>query len=373
MIRRISLAVLLFVLVSLSQATLLAQEPVTLRFASFQSGAVVEKWEEQFAEFEAETGIKIVHEYVPWGETVERYLTMAAGDDLPDVAVVSAQWHRTLAARGVLAELTQDQFEVLDLGDFWPNLLASYNYGGVQYGLPTDLDLALTYYNKDVFDAAGVSYPEAGWTWDDYRVIAKALTQGEGVGKIYGSTAFNFGRTRMIAWSYGGDFIDPETGEAAMESEPVQRAMGLLNALLVEDQSAPLPGTEGVTNDRVGMNMWGPWGSWYILSDVEFEWDVVPIPIGTEEAVLAWGSTLAAFASSENQDAVRQFMDFFAAPEKQFVIDAVANGRAPFVHREEARLQNIYNQELSLVTSGDQTMAETLATIQEAWQEILDE
>ena len=119
--------------------------------------------------------------------------------------------------------------------------------------------------------------------------------------------------------------------------------------------------------------MWGPWGSWYILRDVEFEWDVVPVPIGTEEAVLAWGSTLAAFESSENQDAVRQFMDFFAAPEKQFVIDAVANGRAPFVHREEARLQNIYNQELSLVTSGDQTMAEALATIQEAWQEILDE
>ena len=40
--------------------------------------------------------------------------------------------------------------------------------------------------------------------------------------------------------------------------------------------------------------------------------------VGTEEAVLAWGSTLAAFESSENQDAIRQFMDFFAAPERQF-------------------------------------------------------
>ena len=409
MFRKVSFVVWLFVLVALSGATLLAQEPVTLRFSSFQSGAVAEKWEEQFAEFEAETGIKIVHEFVPWPETVERYLTMAAGDDLPDVAMVSAQWHRTLATRGVLSELTQDQFEVLDLGDFWPNLLGAYNYDGVQYGLPTDLDLQLVYYNKDLFDAAGVSYPEAGWTWDDYRAIAQALTQGEGVGKTYGSASFNFGGTRMIAWSYGGDFIDPETGEAAMESEPVKRAMGVVNALLVEDQSAPLPGTEGVTNDRVGMNMWGPWGSWYILRDVEFDWDVVPVPAGTEEVVLAWGSTLAAFKSSDNQDAVRQFMDFFLSPatqfqrasdwawfppgmaatetegfmeeevlalsaeQKQFVIDSVANGRAPFVHREEARLQNIYTQELSLVTSGDQTMEEALASIQEAWQEILAE
>ncbi len=408
MFRKIPLLVVLLVLVALSSATLLAQEPVTLRFSSFQSGAVVEKWEEQFAEFEAETGIKIVHEFVPWPETVERYLTMAAGDDLPDVAMVSAQWHRTLATRGVLSELTQDQFEVLDLDDFWPRLLGAYNYDGVQYGLPTDLDLQLIYYNKDLFDAAGVSYPEAGWNWDDYLVIAKALTQGEGVGKTYGSSSFQFGLMRMISWSYGGDFIDPETGDAAFDSEPVQRAMAFLNTLLVEDQSAPLPGTEGITTDRVAMNMWGPWGSWYIMADVEFDWDVVPIPVGTEEVVLAWGSTLAAFKGSDNQDAVRQFMDFFLSPatqfqrasdwawfppgqaatetegfmeedvlalsaeQKQFVIDSVASGRAPFVHREEARLQNIYDQELSLVTSGVQSMAEALAAIQEGWQEILE-
>ncbi len=60
------------------------------------------------------------------------------------------------------------------------------------------------------------------------------------------------------------------------------------------------------------------------------------------------------------------------AEQKQFVIDSVANGRAPFVHREEARLQNIYDQELSLVTSGMQTMDEALAAIQEGWQDILE-
>ena len=263
-------------------------------------------------------------------------------------------------------------------------------------------------YEANPFDAAGLSYPEAGWNWDDYLATAKALTQGEGVGKTYGSSAFQFGSMRMVSWSYGGDFIDPETGDAAFDTEPVQRAMAFLNTLLVEDESAPLPGTEGVTTDRVAMNMWGPWASWYIMADVEFDWDVVPIPVGTEEVVLAWGSTLAAFKSSDNQDAVRQFMDFFLSPEtqfqraadwawfppgqaatetegfmeedvlalsadqKQFVIDSVASGRAPFVHREEARLQNIYDQELSLVTSGMQSMDDALAAIQEGWQEILE-
>ncbi len=252
------------------------------------------------------------------------------------------------------------------------------------------------------------SHPEAGWNWDDYLAISKALTQGVGVGKIYDSSVFPFGLVRMISWSYGGDFIDQETGDAAFDTEAVQRAMGFLNTMVVEDQSAPLPGTEGVTNDRVGMNMWGPWASWYIMADVEFGWGVAPIPMGTEEVVLAWGSTIAAFKSSEHQDEVRQFMDFFLSPDtqyqraadwawfppgmaatemegfmevdvlaltadqKQFVIDSVANGRAPFVHREEARLQNIYDQELSLVFAGEQTMEDALAAIQEGWQEILE-
>ncbi len=118
----------------------------------------------------------------------------------------------------------------------------------------------------------------------------------------YGSSAFQFGLMRMVSWSYGGDFIDLESGDAAFDTEPVQRAMDFFNTLLVEDESAPIPGTEGITTDRVAMNMWGPWASWYIMAEVEFDWDVVPIPMGTEEVVLAWGSTIAAFASSEHQD-----------------------------------------------------------------------
>ena len=408
MFRKTMFTLILLALVA-STGAVLAQDGVTLRFASFQSGAVIEKFEEQFAEFEAMTGIKVVNEYVPWIETVERYLTMAAGDDLPDVAMVSAQWHRTLAARGVLSELAQEQFDSLDFGDFWPRLLAAYNYDGVQYGLPTDLDLQLIYYNKDLFDAAGVAYPEAGWTWDDYRAMATELTEGDGVGKIYGSNDFSFGEMRMITWAYGGDFIDAETGEALMTSEPVQRAMGLLAGMMVEDESMVLPGAEGMTIDRYAMAMYGPWGSWYVYRDAEFDWDVAPVPMGTEESVLAWGSTIAALGSSEHQAEIRQFLEFFLSPEKQyqraqdwawfppgmaatevegfnahevlglseeqkqFVIDSVANGRAPFVHREEARLQNVYNQELSLVTAGLKAMPDALETIQAEWEEILAE
>lgn len=386
-----------------------AGEPVTLRFASFQSGDVVKTWEKQFAEFEAETGIKVVHEYIPWDETVTKYLTMAAANDLPDVAMVSAQWHRALAARKVLAALNQEELAGLDFGDFWPKLLAAYNYDGTQYGLPTDTDLQLVYYNKKLFDEAGVPYPEPGWTWDDYRETAKALTQGEGSGKVYGSVAPGYGQLQMIAWSYGGDFVDLATSKPAWDSEPVQKTMALYNGLLMEDQSAPLPGSEGVSisNGRIAMDIMGPWGAWYVMKDADFDWGVVPVPVGDEESVLAWGSTLAMFDASKNKEAAAKFMEFFDAPErqfqraadwawfppgkaatemegfmdpsvlkldpeqKQFVIDSVAYGRAPFVQEEEARLQDIFTEQMSLVTSGAISMDEGLVAIQAGWEEIL--
>ena len=82
--------VLVVVVLAMGLPMAFAQEPVTIRFVSFQSGAVAEKWLEQIAEFEAETGIRVEYEYVPWTETVEKYLTMAAGGLLPGSGQVTS-------------------------------------------------------------------------------------------------------------------------------------------------------------------------------------------------------------------------------------------------------------------------------------------
>lgn len=408
--RKTPLILMLGLLILLTQQITIAQEPVTIRFASFQSGAVVEKWEEQFAEFEAATGIRVVHEYIPADETVERYLTLAASNDLPDVAMLSARFLRAIAARGLLAGLSQDQFTSLDLNDFWGNLLAAYNYDDTQYGLPTDLDLQLIYFNKTLFDDTGVSYPQAGWTWDDYREIARQLSSGQGTDRIYGSLAFEFGQARMVAWSYGGDFIDVETLQPTWDGAAAQQALSLIYGMTVEDGSAPQPGTEGVgmDNGRAGMAMYGPWGAWYIMNGVEYEWDVVPVPRGSEDSVLAWGSALGMFQGTEHPEAVAQFMEFFLAPErqyqraaewawfpsrqsvtemdgfmdesvlaltaeqKQYIIDSTAYGRAPFVHPDEAQLEDTYYQEVSLMSSGTQSLEDTLSNLQAEWADILN-
>jgi multiple sugar transport system substrate-binding protein len=60
-------------------------------------------------------------------------------------------------------------------------------YDGKYYCLPLRTSIEAVYYNKDMFDAAGVPYPQDGWTLDDYIAIAKKMTSGSGQNKVYGT------------------------------------------------------------------------------------------------------------------------------------------------------------------------------------------
>lgn len=64
--------------------------------------------------------------------------------------------------------------------DFYPNSLEYFENGGGLWGLPTELNFSLMFYNKDAFDAAGIDYPQPGWSWDDFLAAAQATTVREG-------------------------------------------------------------------------------------------------------------------------------------------------------------------------------------------------
>src|SRR5205807_8370913 len=95
----------------------------------------------------------------------------------------------------------------LDLSDFPPALLELFRYQGARYGLPRDNDTTVIYYNKGAFDAAGLAYPRADWTWDDLRALARALTLRDGDGRVarYGFAFEAAHWWRLWVWQNGGD------------------------------------------------------------------------------------------------------------------------------------------------------------------------
>ena len=70
---------------------------------------------------------------------------------------------------------------------------------GKQLGIPKDLDSAAVWYNKDMFDEAGIPYPTADWTWDDFREIAKKLTKADG--SQYGLAMEAGKRPGVLVWN----------------------------------------------------------------------------------------------------------------------------------------------------------------------------
>jgi multiple sugar transport system substrate-binding protein len=107
----------------------------------------------------------------------DAYLRLAAAAD-----VISAPATRQAVQQGALLDLT-DFFESdpnLTAGAFYPGVLESVQWEGGTWSLPVEVTYPLITFGKSLFDAAGLAYPEPGWTWDDFLATAQALTVGSG-------------------------------------------------------------------------------------------------------------------------------------------------------------------------------------------------
>lgn len=72
------------------------------------------------------------------------------------------------------------------LDDYYPQTLALLRGDGHLWGLPAAVTVAVIYYDKAAFDEAGLPYPTAGWTWEQFFATANALASSQGRTQRYG-------------------------------------------------------------------------------------------------------------------------------------------------------------------------------------------
>ena len=194
-----------------------AGEPVTITWAFWGSPEEAASHKLVADAFMAEhPEIKIEIWNQPWNDYFTKIQALwASGDSkvIPDVAFL---WPTPrYAAEGVLENL--DPFieaSGYDLNDYWPGLLESAKYEGSVYGFPRDIEVNVIYYNKDMFDAAGVAYPTDDWTWDDFLAAAEALTQKDanGMTTVYALAAEGGKWAKWVNQNNGAildDYVNP--------------------------------------------------------------------------------------------------------------------------------------------------------------------
>ena len=113
---------------------------------------------------------------------------LAGGDSDPDVIMVKdAENQVTMKDKNQLLDLTEYiQRDSVDMS-IYSGAEEQLKMDGTQYTLPFRKDWYVLYYNKDLFDQAGVEYPSDDMTWDEYEELARKMTSGEGSSKVYGT------------------------------------------------------------------------------------------------------------------------------------------------------------------------------------------
>lgn len=112
------------------------------------------------------------------------------------------------------------------LDDFYPRFLDAFRYQGSLLGLPTQAQVRVVFYNRDLFDAAGVPRPEPGWTLDDFLARAIALTEGSGDEKRYGFLPLNGDASDLPVFvALQGAALWDETGQPRFDALDVVAAV----------------------------------------------------------------------------------------------------------------------------------------------------
>jgi multiple sugar transport system substrate-binding protein len=331
---------------AVSVPTSLPAEQVTLIFHCWEGdlGTYDDVMSDLITPFIEETGINVDYEVAPWADYWVKFNTLATSHQLPDVFCESVAYTSDHAANGLLADLTALETK---LGDnyFWDEV--SHNLGsrypdanGTLYAVPFREAGEVLFYNKDIFDTAGVAYPTNDWTYDDLVAAAQLLTKdldGDGTIDQYGISLDGLYITHdTYVKANGGLIVNPEHTECLANSTIGIQALQDEVKWIQELHISPIPG---------GLDFQGAYPfatgkfamylditpSFNYLLDVPFKWDIVLPPIGDVSRKIYGGQDpLAISAFTEHPAEAQQLLEYILSEKVQSNPKITGTGSIPF-------------------------------------------
>lgn len=292
----------------------MAEEKVTITFAFWDTNqepgmkAIAEAYMAEHPNVTVETQV------TPWSEYWTKLEAAAQGGALPDVFWMHSNQFFKYVSAGMLLDLTDLN---LDYTPYPEGITALYHYEDKQWAVPKDYDTIALAYNKELFDKAGVAYPDDTWTWDTLRETAKKLTDAEN--GVYGFGAPNDTQSGYYNFVYqNGGFIF-EDGKSGFDQEATQEAIQTWADLMLKDGVSPsLESFTDMGNDdqfqagKVAMVFVGSWMmSAYTNNEfIKDKFDVAVLPQGKQRASIYNGLGYSGAYNTANPEIVKDFIAF---------------------------------------------------------------
>lgn len=297
---------------ALSASMLASAEGETLRVLNWGNTEEEQIANDAIARFnEAYPDVTVEQTCVPvesWSDFVQKWITMCTSGETPDVISIGLEAAQMAVSNDLLLPLNDiidaDEDLTAKKSEYAEVLLDGFSVDGNIYGLPNGTQTMVVYYNKEMFDAAGIAYPQDGWTWDEFMETARALTTDEVYGFGLSSSYF-----QLTPWWATNDasLVADDGVTPTINSEGIVEAVTFLNDMV----------KEGVTPDPISSDVYtmfsakklamvgaGRWvlNTWIDAGLTNDTFDCVQWPVNKKEGSVYGGSAWCIGSATEHQD-----------------------------------------------------------------------
>ncbi|KRA24934.1 hypothetical protein ASD65_11215 [Microbacterium sp. Root61] len=312
----------LIVLAGCSSDSPAADSDVTLEYMIWDANAV-KLHEELAAKFtEQNPNVTVEVTAVPWDQYWTKLQTQASSDTLPDLFWLNEPNFAQYATNGVLAEVSSDY----DPAEFPEALVNSYTLEEKILATPMSYNTMAVWYNTAIFDAAGVAYPEASWTLEDFEATANAITAALGSDGVFGAASGPaLGQETYYNTIFAtGGYVISEDGETSGYADPATIEGLQLWVDLIQSGAAPSveqvndnPIAQYFTSGKLGMMWSGGWNATTLSeSEIADTIEVAPLPHGSSDLVTTiQGGAYAVSAGSDHLAEAQAFQSFLTSQE----------------------------------------------------------
>ena len=205
--------------------------------------------------------------------------------------------------------------------DFYEALWDYNSLDGATYGIPIGFTTHCLFFNKDIFDEAGIEYPTADWTWDDLQTAAETITDKTGVQGFAFQMKPDPYDFEMYLWSNGTAYCDEEGNlDGSLNSDASKEVFQMFQDM---EKAGYATATEGDGTDefRAGNAAMYIYGSWSIdtLNEDGVNYGVTTIPAfadaGQDSVSILSSSGLSMAADCENKEAAWEFIKYWTSAE----------------------------------------------------------
>lgn len=402
-----------------------------LRFAMYNFDPWLQALPKIFGDFEQEVGTAQVKlEAAPWDQFWPRFESQASAGIAPDLQIGDPGFVARYIDKGVY--LNCDPYierDKVNLADWLPATIDAVTYDketglmgkkGNIWGMPATFVGTILYYNKDLFDAAGVAYPKDEWTKEDLLDAALKLTKDKS-GKtaaesgfdsenvsVYGCSIAGSGYNHaVLLWNEGVGLVSDDQKECLL-SKPEAIAITQWDAdLIFKHHVNPSPAwfqgqPDVFLTQKIAFKYDGSWNLDYYVDKFTGNWDIAQIAKGSQSKKITYAgtNTLHIYSGTKYKDQSWDLLKFMAGeggmkyfmktgtpsliksaespdyltgkPEHRKVAVDIGNyAHNYYPHRNNDKWKEVYNTEMDAVWLGKASAEEVLKKICEKITPIL--